>query len=368
MTQKNTSKNSKRSFDFARNTMWSIDPEDLCIIGGKLYLDGDERGPLDTNDDADHELFDNRICDPLTEEFVANIDALGVDTPIQIAKINDVAVVIAGKTRVRAARVANRRRKVRGEPSLKIDCKIKRGTTTSLFIAMIAENENRHDDNVLSKIEKLKKLQNRGISEEDCAVAMGVSLQSIKGWLAFDDNATDETKKAAKTGRLSPSAAATLARIKDPDAQRKQLADLLSSGGKVTQRAAKLAAKRAGASKIVGVTDKKTLRRLLSEVQDTAYPGRSQHAMAWQQGVEDALKLVIGVDGVDARLTGKLDEVISLLKTEGRAKQKRKTAAASEQETAEVPDVDTTEEPTMMHEEMDEAADGSHVSRHDTFA
>ncbi len=37
MTAKKASK-SKRSFDYARNTMWSIDPDDLCIIGGKFFF------------------------------------------------------------------------------------------------------------------------------------------------------------------------------------------------------------------------------------------------------------------------------------------------------------------------------------------
>lgn len=316
---KNKKKSSKRSFDFARNTMWTIDPDDLCIIGGKKLL-APERGSLDTDDGEEHELYDPRILVPLAEEFVLNIDAHGVDTPILIAKIDDVAVVVAGKTRVRAARVVNRRRKGKGEPPLKVDCKIKRADATRLLGAMIVENENRRDDDVPAKLDKLKKLMGRGVSVEDCAIVFGVGVPTVKGWLAFEDNATAETKKAAAAGRLSHTAAATLARIKDPNEQRKALEDMLSTEGRTSRRTAQIAAKRVDAKKVTGITDKRTQRRLLDVVQNTSHGNAGERTLAWWQGVEDALKLVTGEADVDARLVGKLDETIALVKTETRAK------------------------------------------------
>lgn len=317
---KKAARNSKRSFDFARNTMWTIDPDDLCIIGGKK-LPAAERGNIDTDDGEEHELYDPRIFDPLTEEFILNIDAHGVDTPIVIAKIDGVPVVIFGKTRVRAARVANRRRKARGEPLISVDCKIKRGNTTSLLAAMIVENENRKDDGILAKIDKLKRLMARGVSVDDAAVIFGKKVQTVKGWLAFEDNATKETKKAAESGRLSPTAAAALAKIKDPDEQRKTLEGMLSTEGRVTKDSAKSAARAANGKKVaISVGDKRTQRRLLTYVQGLSHGSVSEKTMAWWEGVEDALKLVIGEEDVNPRLVGKLDELISLMKTEAQAK------------------------------------------------
>lgn len=325
---KTAAKNSKRSFDFARNTMWSIDPDDLCIIGGKK-LPAAERGGLDTDDSEEHELYDPRILEPIAEEYILNIDAHGVDTPILIAKINDVAVVIAGKTRVRAARIVNRRRKSRGEPPLSIDCKIKRGNTTSLLAAMIVENEARRDDGIPAKIEKLKKLMDRGVSTDDAAVIFGVKTKTVKGWLAFEDNATPETKRAAEAGRLSHTAAAKLAQIKDPDEQRKTLEGMLATDGRVTKATATIAAKTANGKKVaISVTDKRTQRRLLSYVQNLSHGQASEKTMAWWEGVEEALKLVVGEDDVNPRLVGKLDEVISLMKTEAQAKRRQKAKVA----------------------------------------
>lgn len=324
-----TARNNKRSFDHARNTMWTIDPDDLCIIGGKK-MPAAERGSLDTNDGEEHELYDPRILELLTEEFILNIDAHGVDTPILIAKIDDVAVVIAGKTRVRAARLVNRRRKSRGEPPIKIDCKIKRGPATSLLAAMIIENEARRDDGIPAKIEKLKKLMARGVSADDAAVNFGVKVKTVKGWLAFEDNATPETKRAAEAGRLSHTAAAALARIKDPDEQRKTLDGMLATEGRVTKAAAKTAAKVANGKKVaISVTDKRTQRRLLSYVQNISHgTNASEKTMAWWEGVEEALKLVVGEDDVNQRLVGKLDEVISLMKTEAQAKRRQLNKAS----------------------------------------
>src|SRR5215831_11908619 len=93
-----TATNNRRAFDFARGNLWSIDPMDLCIIGGKR-LPADERGPLDTDDGVEHDLYDERVGERLTEEFVNNVDAHGVDTPIIIVKLGDVATVIAGRKR-----------------------------------------------------------------------------------------------------------------------------------------------------------------------------------------------------------------------------------------------------------------------------
>lgn len=317
--------NNRRAFDFARGNLWSIDPQELCIIGGAC-LPADERGPLDTDDGPDHDLYDERVGEALTEEFVNSIDAHGVDTPVLIVKLGDVATVIAGRKRVRAARAVNLRRKKRGEPPIKVDCKLKRVSGSALLAAMITENEARTNDGLLTKIEKLKRLMGRGVSPEDAAIHFSVSASTVKGWLAFEDNATAETKAAARAGRLSASAASELTKITDPDKQREKLAAMIGSGEKVSARAAR-AASRVARGKTAGVSDKLTQKKFLQILQGASHPNISEKGGAWWEGAEEMLKIVIGVKDVDARLQGKLDEALSLLKTEKRARVSKKSAS-----------------------------------------
>jgi ParB family chromosome partitioning protein len=309
-----TEKNHRRSFDFARGNLWSIDPDELCIIGGKR-LPADQQGPLDTNDGETHELYDERVDDNLTDTFINSIDAHGVDTPILIVKLNDQAVVVDGRQRVRAARLVNARRASHGEPRIKIDCKLIRVSGAGLLAAMIAANEGRTDDGLFTKIEKLKRLLGRGVSEADAAVHFCVGVATVKGWLAFEDHATAQTKDAARKGRLHASAAAELAKITDPVKQNEKLGEMLSASAKVSTRAARDAS-RAARGKTVGVGDKKTQKRLLHVVQAASHPNVSEKTAAWWEGAEEMLKLVLGVDGTDARLKGKLEEALTLSKTE----------------------------------------------------
>jgi len=330
-------KGSKKAFDFARNTMWTVDPLELRIIGGKK-LPTEERGPLDTDDGEEHVLWDKRILEVLEEAFILNIKTHGVDTPILIAKIDGIATVIAGKSRVRAARAANKLRKSAGEPLIKIDCKVKRDGLVGLAGAIIRENEGRRDDDVLAKIEKLKRRMNQGVSLEDCAIDFNVGVSTLKGWLAYEDHAITATKKAVESGKISQTAGATLARIKEPEQQKKALEEMLAntSNGRTSRRAAQLASKNAGVARVTGITDKKTQRRLLEHLQNMSHPNASEKTMAFYEGAEEMAKLILGDDGVDPRLIGKLDELHALMKTEQRAKKERKARAKEAKESEEV--------------------------------
>jgi ParB family chromosome partitioning protein len=323
MTSTTTARTKKQAFDHARNSMWSIDPDDLCIRGGKV-LPKDEQGSLDTEEDEDDPLYDVRLHEPLTEEFVNNIYAVGVDTPIIIAKIDDLPTVVAGRSRVRAARLANKKRKAKGEPLIKVDCKMKRDSDTGLMGTMISENEARRDDDMMTKIVKAKRYLNKGVSPEDAAIRFNVSLATFKNWLAFDDNALAATKKAVETGKVSVSAAMTLARIKEPEKQKEALDELMThvaAGGRSSPRAAKIAAAGAGSNVITGVTDKRTLKKLLDGVQNTPHPhNTSEKTLAWWEGAEDMLKMVIGEKDVDERLKAVLKQVYADAKAAQKAK------------------------------------------------
>jgi hypothetical protein len=53
-----------------------------------------------------------------------------------------------------------------------------------------------------------------------------------------------------------------------------------------------------------------------------------EKSVAWWEGAEEMLKLVLGADDVDARLQGKLDETVGLLKSEKRVTKKSKKVVA----------------------------------------
>jgi ParB family transcriptional regulator, chromosome partitioning protein len=328
-------KRSKKAFDFARDTMWKADPLDLCIIGGKK-LPANERGPLDTDDDESHALWDPRVLDALDPDFVANITAYGVDTPILICKVDGVAVVIAGKSRVRAARLANKKRKSAGELPIKIDCKVKRDDNIGLMGAMIHENEARRNDEPLARLAKLKRYMARGAAITDAALRFKCSVQALQSLLDYDDNAISATKQAVESGKISQTTGAMLARI-EPEEQKKAVNEVLSraTNGHTSQRVAKIVAAKTGAVKAVGIPDKRTQRAVLDHIQTMAHGKNASNAeLAFYEGAEEAFKLILGDDEVDERLTRKRDEVYSLMKVAKSAAKKRGRSRLAERPAA----------------------------------
>lgn len=307
-----TAKAKKQAFDAPRNSMYSFDPLALCIVGGKV-LPEDEQGPLDTEEDEDNALWDKRLRIPLDEPFKANVYTYGVDTPVLITKIDGVPTVIAGKRRVRAARLGNVRRLAAGESLITVDTKTKRGSALDNMGTLFRENEGRSDNSLMDKIEGLKRYMNRGVSIEAAAVNFNITTATAKTYLSFDDNAVNATKKAVEQGRISPSAAIALARIREPEKQREALEGLIEhapAGAKGTARGARLAANHAGVGKAANITDKRTLSALIDAVKVVPHPhNTSDKTLAWWQGVEDALALVSGSPTTDKRLTEILAEV-----------------------------------------------------------
>lgn len=310
-----TTENTKRSFDFKRTDQYLCDPLlDLCLVGGAGVLPDEQSGELDTSEDKGHPLYDPRLRDELTEPFVRNIDHNGVTVPVVIVKLGDLACVVDGRQRVRAARVANRRRTLRGEPPLKVPCVIKRTKDNqSLLSQMIGLNENRHDDDPRAKLDKLRRLMDSGVTDpEQLGEVFGVSAGVIEQWLRFDDLAIERVQQAVNEGKLAMRAGMEISRLRDPAKQAAALDAVLASPPKTGQirrarEAAKLLQK---PTSHVGVADKRTQRALLQLAKRKEHAkGTSKEALAWWQGVEDALTLIVGGDDTpDDRLLALLGE------------------------------------------------------------
>lgn len=288
----------KKAFDLGRDSIYVADPiADLRICGARGVVPADEAGDLDTAPGPDVSVKDQRrLSHPLKEGLKENVYRRSVTTPIVIAKIDDVATVVEGKSRVRAARAANRRRAADGLPLMRVRCVIQRDTSALAIAAtVISGNNAREDDDLTDKIEKLKSYLALGASEADAAVAFTVSPKTIRGWLDYDDHATDETKRAARDGQLTASTAAELARIKDPDTQRAALAKMVTAPG-VKDRSARAArALRRGTEGVASATDRKSQKLLLSHVDVMLRDGRARRTSREEEfwrGVRETLRLV----------------------------------------------------------------------------
>ena len=292
----------KKAFDLPRDSIYVVDPEDICIIGGKGVLTGHERGKLDTAPSGDA-LDDLDLRESLDEAFVANVDHYGVRVPVLAAKVDGVMSVVDGRTRVRAARAANVLRKKRGELPISIRCHMQRDKDQADLIGVAISANQRRNETTASKIDKAKRMLARGASEDRVALSFGVKLATVKGWLDFEDNATAATKRAASSGKLSATAAAQLARMKDPERQNEALGKLLEVPGKRTVTAAKIAR---GAAVTPGKAELRAFEDALGKATSikalTEVIGLGAAATGWIAGAEEVIAWM---------LTGKKSEAIA---------------------------------------------------------
>lgn len=301
----------KSAIDGAKrgNFFW-VDPQMPVVIG------------IDTADGPEHPLYDvterHRKLDPA---MVANIKHYGVIQHITVRKEADGRlVVVAGRRRVLHARAAAAEQADAGEICVQIPCVVEKDSDGQLMGIMASENEHRRDDGSLAKAQKAAKMMRvGGCSEDEAAVAFGVTRATMKTWLRLLE-ADPKLHKAIDAGRVSESVAAKLAALPRAD-QAPMLEEVIaeaaanpSGTGKVTQGAARAKVNaKAGRAENVGINSRKVLKSLRDE-----YTGAGDGDDEYAAGVRDALTLVLG----DLPLTGKL------------AKSAKKSAAKLEREAA----------------------------------
>jgi ParB family chromosome partitioning protein len=204
------------AFDVKRTSAFLFDPDDLIIIG------------IDTDDGEEHPLYDERIKAKVPEAMVRNIMVLGVIETISVTKLGDQAIVVDGRQRVRAARLANERLRERGEEEHTVPALIKRGEDDGLMGILISGNEHRLEDTPIARALKAQRLKDRGRNNTEVGMYFGVSSTAIANWLKVLD-CIPAVKRAVEQGRISMSAAIELADL-DPEAQKKALLEMLEKG------------------------------------------------------------------------------------------------------------------------------------------
>ena len=224
--KKKSAKKSRKAIDAPRKDVFMVDPWELTVIG------------LDTDDKADHPLYDKRVKLPPDEKTVANIKHQGVHTPIRVRKNGDTIEVVVGRRRVINAREANVELKTEGKEEVRVPCMMAKGEDADLLGILISENEHRRGDTPMARARKLKKLLDMGRTEDEAANVFGVTKQAVKNWVKLLD-LSSKVRKAVDNGKLSASAAIELHALSHEE-QDEQLDEAIAaaatSGGKVTGR------------------------------------------------------------------------------------------------------------------------------------
>lgn len=246
----------KTALDGKRLNAFGMDPDKMVIVG------------IDTNDGADHVLWDERINLPLKEEMVLNIMAVGVKQTITVRKDGDNALVVDGRQRVRHAREANKRLRERGEPIVLVPTRVEKGSDDMMDMVSVSLNAQRQEDSTLAKARRAKRMLDRnGGDYEPVALAFGVSTKAVRNWESLLDT-SPKVQKAVEAGQISASAATKLSGLARKE-QEDELEKLLEDGGKATTaKAARAASSRKNGHSKSAVPSKKVLRTLLKKVDE----------------------------------------------------------------------------------------------------
>lgn len=191
-----------------------VDPKDLIIVG------------LDTEEAENAVLYDERIKLEVNEDLVKNIAYYGVKSPILVRQDGTKFVVVDGRQRVRAARVANIRAAERGEILLKVPVLPCVGNDAMMTGIMVSTNEQRTDDDVLVKATKAARMLEFGSDKSEICIAFGRTPQTINAWLRLAQ-AHPVVHDAIRSGRISTSAGIELSAL-ERDEQVVKLSELTS--------------------------------------------------------------------------------------------------------------------------------------------
>jgi ParB family chromosome partitioning protein len=138
-------------------------------------------------------------------------------------------VVVDGRQRVKAARIATEQEEKAGGMPILVPCMMRRGNPERLFGVAVSANEMRQDDTPLGRANKVLRLLEMGHTEDECATHFGVTTQTIAGWLKLAE-LDNEVQHAVDVGDISATAAVQLHGLESKE-QRTTLKKLVSSGG-----------------------------------------------------------------------------------------------------------------------------------------
>ncbi len=260
-----------------RLSAYKYDPRKLIIVG------------IDVEDTPElHHLYDPSVHNPLSDEWVKQIDAEGVHTPIRTTGIGDELYVVVGRKRVLGTRLANDRREKDGEelrivPGVRVE-----GTPAELLKMVVSENAQRSNLGPLDRAALMQRLFDAGIEEEEVRTTLGVTGQTIKNWKALL-SVSPAVRKVFEKGKLPATALMKVASLPASE-QKAALTEAMAAEGSPVQAAARAARKSKAKKAPKGKKKKK------ADVEGYPPPGkRTLIRVLESEGAEELL----GTDGLN---------------------------------------------------------------------
>ena len=250
----------KAAFDGKRGDIFYLKPDDLCIIT-----------------DVKSVLYDPRASLPVDENLVKNIMVHGVISPVVVCKMDGKPTVVDGRQRAKAAVEASRRLTAEGKEPVLVPCVLRKDTEEDLFGVSVSANEQRQDDDPLTKAQKAAKLQHMGKSAAEVALIFGVTPQAVYQWGKLLSCAAP-VRKAVERRQIAASAVIQLADLPAAE-QVEKLESLLagSNGKRPTARKVKAAA--AGKREVDGRM--RTRKQVEERLAEKHLPPDYRKALRW---------------------------------------------------------------------------------------
>jgi ParB family transcriptional regulator, chromosome partitioning protein len=147
------------------------------------------------------------------EDLALNIAQHGIRDTVIVRKYPHLerAVVVAGRRRVRAARIANTR--LSDDKKVLVPCISEKNDA---FASMVLENEHRVNDTPLARARKARRYRERGASTKEICITFGVEPSTLSNWWALLE-ASPEVQTAVEQGVIGATVGAEIGRVAPPD-------------------------------------------------------------------------------------------------------------------------------------------------------
>lgn len=259
----------------------------------------------------------------IKETFVINVFWNGVMQSVEIKSTkrkdgSDILEVVAGRKRVRAARICNEwidsPDKAPNE-AIRAACIERQAIGAKILVPcllspekdpvrryerMVGENTHRHESSPLAKARQLADYLTIGGSLERAPQVFGVTTTTISNWQALLE-CSPNVQQAVETGVLPAVAATELAKLNDHEEQDKAFQDMVASG--VTKGyAAREAAENAAAGKPAKPSQERARmrpRRFLERSRDELHELRADHDCALAANL---IRYMLGEDAALRRM------------------------------------------------------------------
>lgn len=268
-----------------RKDLLVFDPDDLII-----------------DEDAESPVGDDR--DPTTSrQLIESIKAFGVIKPPRvITRVSDdpkrttrEVVLLDGRRRVRAARIANQELRAAGQPPVQVACQVVKADALTLHGMTLAANTGYRPNTPLENARQLARHFLLGGDTETAAVAFGVTPATIYGWKKLME-CSPKTQKAIDDEMIPVEAAKALSKLSPAD--QATAIDEMTKGGTVPVKGkkAKDAAVKASNGKGAAIdAGPKARSRALVKTALSQVDASLDNLNDYGNGFRDALRWALGL-------------------------------------------------------------------------